>query len=59
MLCLTRKINESVVIDGGIEVKVLRVTRGRVLLGFTAPENTNIMRKEIEDQEYEDNVELV
>jgi carbon storage regulator len=48
MLVLTRRIEESVIIDGDIEVTVLRVDRnGTVRLGFEAPEEVDIVREEL------------
>lgn len=46
MLVLTRKINESITISGGIEVLVVRVRGNKVRLGFRAPSNVLIQRKE-------------
>jgi carbon storage regulator len=46
MLVLTRKTNESVVIAGGIEVMVVQVRGNRVRLGFRAPANISIQRRE-------------
>ncbi len=50
MLVLTRKINESVIIGGQIEVRVL-ACRGndQVSLGFVAPRSISIYRKEVFD----------
>ena len=47
MLILTRKENESIVIDGGIRVIVLEVYRDRVRIGIEAPLNTRILRIEL------------
>lgn len=46
MLVLTRKINESISIAGGIEVLVVDVRGKRVRLGFQAPRSVSIQRKE-------------
>ncbi len=46
MLVLTRKTNESVFIAGGIEVMVVQVRGNRVRLGFRAPANISIQRRE-------------
>ncbi len=51
MLILTREKNESVVISppvGKIEVVVLKVTNGKVTLGFIAPKSVTVHRKEIQ-----------
>jgi len=47
MLVLSRCIGESVMIDDDIEVIVTAVEGGRVKLGFTAPQEVLIHRKEI------------
>lgn len=46
MLVLTRKTNESICIDGKIEVMVVQVRGNRVRLGFRAPSDVSIQRKE-------------
>ena len=47
MLTLTRRTEESVMIGSDIEIKVLKNDRDQVCLGFTAPKNVSIHRKEI------------
>jgi len=47
MLYLTRKIGESVVINGDIEVTVVEVRGRSVRLGFTFPANASVLRREI------------
>jgi carbon storage regulator CsrA len=47
MLVLSRKSGESVCIGSDIEVKVLDVSGNRVRLGFSAPSNVDIQRREI------------
>jgi len=49
MLVLTRKLNESVVIDGGIEIMVVAVRGNKVRLGFRAPAEVAIQRAECAD----------
>jgi carbon storage regulator len=46
MLVLTRKLNESVIIDGGIEIMVVAVRGNKVRLGFRAPAEVAIQRSE-------------
>ena len=46
MLVLTRKMNESIIIDGGIEVMVVAVHGNKVRLGFRAPADVAIQRTE-------------
>ncbi len=47
MLVLTRKSEESVIIGDNIEVKVLAVRGEQVSLGFSAPSEMRINRKEV------------
>ena len=47
MLYLTRKIGESVIINGEIEVTVVEVRGKSVRLGFTFPPNASVLRREI------------
>lgn len=50
MLVLSRKTSESVVIDGRITVKVIRVDGEIVKLGIEAPADVPIFRQEIYDE---------
>lgn len=59
MLALTRKVNEKIIIDGGIEIKVLEVNGERVKLGIEAPKNISIYRDEIYVQIQNANMEAV
>ncbi len=47
MLVLTRKLGETVVIQGDIHVTVVAIGSGRVRLGFTAPASVEIQREEL------------
>ena len=47
MLILTRRKEESVIIDGNIKITVLGVDRGHVKLGFEAPGDVIILREEL------------
>ncbi len=47
MLVLTRKKDESIVIDDNIEITVIGSEDGKVKLGISAPKNIEIHRKEI------------
>lgn len=52
MLCLTRRIGESVMIGDDIEVMVLASRNGldKVRLGIKAPDDIRIHRREIYEQ---------
>lgn len=47
MLVLTRKLGESIVIDGRITVKIVRVEGETVKVGITAPADVPIHREEL------------
>jgi carbon storage regulator len=47
MLVLSRRIGESIVIDGGITVTVLKMKGNVVQLGFDAPKEIPIRRSEL------------
>ena len=49
MLILSRKLNESIVIDGRIVVKVLRIEKDSVKLGIQAPPEVPVHREEIHE----------
>lgn len=49
MLILSRKLNESIVIDGRIIVKILRIERETVKLGIQAPQELQVHRQEVFD----------
>ncbi len=47
MLILSRKINESIVIDGQIVVKIVRIDGDQVKLGIQAPSQVPVHRHEV------------
>lgn len=47
MLVLTRNLNESIVINGDIIVKVIGIQGGQIRLGIEAPKNISVHREEI------------
>ena len=47
MLVLTRKTNESIIIDGNIRITVTSCGDGRVKLGIGAPSHIKVDRAEI------------
>lgn len=47
MLVLTRKKNESVILNENIEITVLEIDGDQVKLGIQAPKDIEILRKEI------------
>lgn len=55
MLVLSRRINESIQIGTDVEVMVIDVRGDVVRLGITAPQTTQIWRKELWDVIVEEN----
>ena len=47
MLVLTRKLNETIVIDGSISVTVVSIRGNQVRLGICAPKELGIYRSEL------------
>lgn len=48
MLVLTRKVGQSIKIDGGIVITVVGIAGRQAQIGIDAPVNVNIVRSEIE-----------
>jgi carbon storage regulator len=47
MLILTRKINEEIIINSEIRIKILSISENQIKIGISAPENMEILRGEI------------
>ena len=50
MLVLTRKINESIIINDEVSVVVVEVRGDRVRLGIEAPKDVSVHRKEVYEE---------
>lgn len=59
MLALTRKVNESIIINNDIEISVLEIKGDQVKIGISAPKSVPIYRKEIYLQIQEENKEAI
>lgn len=59
MLVLTRRIGESVRIDGDIEITLLDIKGDSVRIGVKAPRETRVQRTEILDAVVAENVSAV
>lgn len=57
MLILNRKVNESIMIDDRIEVRILEIVDGKIKIGIEAPRDVTILRKEIYDEIRNENTE--
>lgn len=49
MLILSRKLNESIVIDGNTVVTILGIERNTIKLGIMAPKEVRVLRSELVD----------
>jgi|YNPBryunderm2012_1023409.scaffolds.fasta_scaffold12894_2 carbon storage regulator len=47
MLVLSRKLDESIVIDGRIVVKIVKIDRNQVRLAIDAPREVGVYRQEL------------
>lgn len=47
MLILTRKLNEEIIIDSEIKVKILSISDNQVKIGISAPSAVSIYRGEV------------
>lgn len=59
MLILTRKKDESIILDGKIEIKIIEIEDGKVKIGIDAPKDIDIMRKELYKKIEEENLAAV
>ena len=58
MLILSRKVGESLIIDGNIEIKILNIKNGNVRVGVRAPENIVVDRQEIHERKSDPELNL-
>jgi carbon storage regulator len=59
MLVLSRKLGETIVIDGRITVKLLRLDSDSVRIGIEAPPDVPVHRKEVYDEIQNNNQQAV
>ena len=55
MLILSRKKEESLIVNGNIEIKILEIANGIVKIGIVAPKEVEVHRKEIYEKIKEEN----
>ena len=51
MLVLSRKVDQEIVIDGNIKIRVLKVKGNTIRLGIEAPQDVHIARGELEKRD--------
>ncbi len=59
MLVLSRKLDESIIINENIEVVILGVSEGKVKLGINAPKDIEILRSEVKKAIENENKEAI
>lgn len=59
MLYLVRKINQAIVINNDIQIKIIETHHNSVKLGITYPKGCTILRKEVFDSIAERNIEAL
>ena len=50
MLVLTRKLNESIIVDGDIRITIVGIRGHHVRVGIEAPDSVPIIREELCDR---------
>ena len=56
MLVLSRREDESIIINDDIEIKIIGVKQDQVKIGIIAPKSVKIYRKEIYDEIQNENI---
>ena len=56
MLYLVRKLDESIIINDNIEVKIVEIKGKSVKIGFEFPSTATILRKEVHDRVVAENL---
>ena len=56
MLFISRKLDESIIINNNIELKVLEIKGKTVKLGFNFPKEASVLRKELYDKIMAENI---
>lgn len=50
MLVLSRKVDQTIVIQGNITIKVLEINGDRVKIGISAPRDVVVLRQELTEE---------
>lgn len=59
MLILSRKLEESIIINENIEIMIIGISDGKVKLGIKAPKDIEILRKEVKEAVVSENKEAM
>jgi carbon storage regulator len=57
MLVLSRKVDQTIVIQGNITIKILEINGDRVKIGISAPRSVVILRQELTEEIKRENLE--
>jgi carbon storage regulator len=56
MLYLVRKLEESIIINNDIEIRIVDIKRNKVRLGIKFSKSSNVLRKEVFDRIAKENL---
>ncbi|RST71307.1 carbon storage regulator CsrA [Candidatus Aquarickettsia rohweri] len=59
MLYLTRKIDESIIINNDINITIIEINKNSVKLGIETPKSSTVLRKEVHDVIVKENMEAL
>ena len=59
MLILTRKIGETIILDGGIKITVSDIQGNHVKIGIDAPKEVKVYREEIIQRMKAENINAI
>ena len=59
MLYLMRKLEESIIINNNVEVKIVEIKRNSVRLGVNFPKSTSVLRKEVHESMVRENMQAL
>lgn len=57
MLVLTRKIDEEIVVNSDVVIKIISVSEGKVKIGISAPDHVKIFRGEVYEKVKQSTIE--
>lgn len=58
MLVLSRKVDQTIVIQGNITIKILEINGDRVKIGINAPRDVVVLRQELTEEVRRETVDL-
>ncbi len=58
MLVLSRKVDQTIVIQGNITIKILEINGDRVKIGIDAPRDVVVLRQELTESDRTDTVDV-